>query len=133
MPNLDPWVNQNNNYEEMTPNTINNFENHLLSTRAERQQMIHPNSHPTYNERQQNIIDMIDWTLDKYKTATNSKKINEQVIINNIIEELDKKRDIVINKMKKAILKDEVLKYGEEEDTIDYILFIIREGTGKLY
>ena len=136
MPNLDPWVNQNNKYEDMTPKTINNFENHLLSTRTERQQMIHPNSHPTYNERQQNIIDMIDWTLDKYKIATNSKNINEQneqVIINNIIEELDKKRDIAINKMKKAILKDEVLKYGEEEDTIDYILFIIREGTGKLY
>jgi hypothetical protein len=36
---------------------------------------------------------------------------NEQVIINNIIEELDKKRDIAINKMKKALLKDEVLKY----------------------
>jgi hypothetical protein len=58
---------------------------------------------------------------------------NEQVIINNIIEELDKKRDIAINKMKKALLKDEVLKYSEEEDTIDYIIFLIREGTGKLY
>ncbi|MGI0051712.1 MAG: hypothetical protein ACRD8K_08245 [Nitrososphaeraceae archaeon] len=57
---------------------------------------------------------------------------NEQVIINNIIEELDKKRDIAINKMKKALLK-EVLKYGEEEDAIDYILFIIHERTGKLY
>ena len=57
---------------------------------------------------------------------------NEQVIINNIIEELDKKRDIAINKMKKALLKDEVLKYREEEDTIDYILFIIRELTGRL-
>ncbi len=120
----------------MTTNTINTFENNLLSIKTERQTMIHPNSHPTYNERQQNIIDMIDWTLDKYKIATNSKNINEQneqVIINNIIEELDKKRDRAINKMKKAILKDEVLKYGEEEDTIDYILFIIREGTGKLY
>ena len=31
------------------------------------------------------------------------------------------------------MLKDEVLEYGEEEDAIDYILFIIREGTGKLY
>ena len=59
--------------------------------------------------------------------------MNEQVIIDNIIEELDKKREIAINKKQKALLKDEVLKYGEEEDTIDYILFIIREGTGKLY
>ena len=62
MPNLDPWVNQtNNDYEDMTTKTINRFENHLLSIRAERQEMIHPNSHPTYNERQQKIIEMIDW------------------------------------------------------------------------
>ena len=57
MPNLDQWVNQN---EDMNTNTINNFENYLLSIRAELQEMIHPNSHPSYNERQQNIIDMID-------------------------------------------------------------------------
>jgi hypothetical protein len=58
---------------------------------------------------------------------------NEQVIIDNIIEELDKKRDIAINKKKRAKLKDEVWKYGEEEDSIDYVLFIIREWAGKLY
>jgi len=57
MPNLDHWVNLN---EDMTTNTINKFENHLLSIRDERQKMIHPNSHPTYNEHQQKIIDMID-------------------------------------------------------------------------
>ena len=57
MPNLDPWVNQN---ENETTNTINKFESHLLSIKTERQKMIHPNSHPTYNERQQNIIEMID-------------------------------------------------------------------------
>jgi len=51
----DPWVNQN---ENMTTKTINKFENHLLSIRAERQEMIHPNSHPIYNERQQNLIFM---------------------------------------------------------------------------
>jgi hypothetical protein len=70
------------------------FENHLLSIKTERQKMIHPNSHPTYNERQQKIIEMIDWTLEKYKTGTNIQKMNEQVIIDNIIEELDKKREI---------------------------------------
>jgi hypothetical protein len=82
LPNLDPWI------------------NHLLSIKIERQKMIHPNSHPTYNERQQKIIDMIDSTLEKYKevsTATNIKENNqqneeqEQIIINNIIIELDKK------------------------------------------
>jgi hypothetical protein len=129
MPNLDPWVNQN---EDITTKTINKFESHLLSIRDERQTMIHPNSHPTYNERQQKIIEMIDWTLDKYNAAVNTQKMNEQLIINNIIEELDKKREVVINKKQKTLLKDEMLKYSEEEDTIDYILFIIHEGTGKL-
>ena len=108
MPNLDPWVNQN---EDMTTKTINNFENHLLSIKTERQTMIHPNSHPTYNEHQQKIIDMIDWALEKYKTAANTQNMNEQVIIDNIIEELDKKREIAINKKQKAILKDEGLEY----------------------
>ena len=59
--------------------------------------------------------------------------MSEQAIINNIIEELNKKREIAINKKQKAVLKDETLKYSEEENTIDYILFIIREGAGKLY
>ena len=56
--------------------------------------MIHPNSHPTYNERHQKIIEMLDWTLEKYKepAATNIKKMKQNgVIIDNIIEELDKK------------------------------------------
>ena len=129
MPNLDPWINQ---IEERNTKTVNKFENHLQSIRAERQEMIHPKSHPTYNERQQKIIEMIDWVLEKYKTTANTKLMNQQneeeevIIIYNIIEELDKKREITINKKQKTILKDEVLKYGEEEDTIDYILFIIK-------
>ena len=57
---------------------------------------------------------------------------NEQLIIDNIIEELDKKRDIAIHKKKQAQLKDEVWKYGGEEATIDYVLFRIRELTGRL-
>ena len=59
-------------------------------------------------------------------------KQNEQIIIDNIIEELDKKRDIAIIKKKKALFKDEVWKYGGEENTIDYVLFRIRELTGRL-
>jgi len=95
--------------------------------------MIHPKSHPTYNERQQRIIEMIDWTLEKYKTGINIQNMNEQAIIDNMIEELDNKRNVAINKKKRAILKDETWKYSEEEDTIDYILFLIHESTGKLY
>ena len=123
-----------NDYEDMTTKTITNkFETHLLSIRAERQEMIHPSSHPTYNERQQRIIEMIDWVLEKYKVATDTQKMNEQVIIDNIIEELDNKRNVAINKKEEAILKDETWKYSEEEDILDYILFLIREGTGQLY
>ena len=139
MPNLDSC--KNTNEEHITTKTITNkFENHLLSIKAEHQTRIRPNLHPTYNERHQKIIEMIDWTLEKYKavTATNIKKKNQQkeeeVIIDNIIEELDKKREIAINKKKKALLKDEVSIYRLEENTIDYILFRIRELTGnKLY
>ena len=61
---------------------------------------------------------MIDLTMDKYTTAVNIKKMKEkEVIIDNIIEELDNKRDIVRNKMKKALLKDEVSIYRLEEKT----------------
>ena len=129
MPNLDPWINQNT--------ARNNFENCLLSIKDERQEMIRPNCHPTYNERHEKIIEMIDWTLEKYRTVANIKTKNqhneEAIIIDNIIEELDKKRDIAINKKEKALLRDEVSIYRLEENTLDYILFIIREFTGKLY
>jgi hypothetical protein len=126
MPNLDPWINQNEG--------TNKFEKHLLSIRDERQQMICPNCHPTYNERHEKIIKMIDWTLEKYKAdkENTQQQNNEQVIIDNIIEELDKKRDIAIHKKIQALLKDEVWKYSAEEDTIDYVLFRIREITGRL-
>lgn len=83
---------------------------------------------------------MIEWTLEKYKEAETVTNIqnNQQnkekiIIIDNIIEELDKKREIAITKKKRALLKDEGWKYGEEEDTIDYIIFIIHEATSKVY
>jgi hypothetical protein len=131
MPNLDPWVNQQN--EEEFP-TSSKFENHLLSIRDERQRMIRPNCHPTYNERHQKIIELIEWTLEKYKMnmEKTQKQNDEARIIDDIIEELDKKRDIAIHKMKQALLKDEVSMYRLEETNIDYVLFRIRELTGKL-
>jgi len=60
------------------------------------------------------------------------KTRNEQVIIDDIIKELTKKRDIAIYKMKQAMLKDDVSMYRLEETTIDNVLFRIRECTGKL-
>ena len=139
MPNLDPWGNQNNNYEDTATKTINNFENYLLSIRAQCQEMIHPNSHPTYNRCQQKIIDLIDWVLEKYKTTAKTIMTNQEIeeqeviIIKDIIQELNKQRKIAITKKQKSILKYEMLEYGEEEDTIDYILFIIGESTGNKF
>jgi hypothetical protein len=123
MPNLDPWINQND--------ITNKFENQLLSIRDERQQMIYPNCHPTYNERHQKIIEWIDWILENYRTRMKETH-NEQVTINNIIKEFAKKRDIAIHKKKKALFKDDVSMYRLEEDTIDYVLFIVRELIGRL-
>jgi hypothetical protein len=128
LPNLDPWINQNE--------STTKFKNHLLSIKAERQNMIHPNSHSTYNGRHEKIIELIEWTLEKYKEATNiqnNQQTEEAIIIDNIIEELDKKREIAINKKNKALLRDELSVYRLEENNLDYILFIIRELTGKLY
>ena len=81
MPNMDPWINQNE--------ATNKFENQLLSIRDERQKMIRPNCHPTYNERHQKIIELIEWTLEKYKInmGKTQQEDDEQLIIDNIIEE----------------------------------------------
>jgi phosphoglycerate-specific signal transduction histidine kinase len=126
LPNLDPWGNQN---EDMT---TNKFETHLLSIRDDRQKRIHPKSHPTYNERQQKIIEMIDWALEKYKmNIEKTQQQNEQIIIDNIIKQLDKKRKLAIYKKKQALFKDEVSMYRLEETTLDYVLFKIRELTSK--
>lgn len=37
MPNLDPWINQNqnNDYEDTTTKTMNKFKNHFLSNKPE--------------------------------------------------------------------------------------------------
>ena len=85
MPNLNPWINQNE--------ATNKFVNDLLSIIDERQKMIRPNCHPTYNERHQKIIELIDWTLEKYKAdmEKTTQQENDEQLIDNIIEELDKK------------------------------------------
>jgi len=99
---MDRWINQNE--------ATNKFENQLLSIRDKRQQMIRPNCHPTYNERHQKIIELIDWTLERYRARI--KEIhNEQEVIDDIIKELVKKGDRAINKKKEALLKDEVSVY----------------------
>ena len=148
MPNLDLWINQNsNNKDTTTTKTISKFENCLLSIRDRYQKMLRPNSpHPISNERHEKFIEMIDWTLEKYRAAAANKENNIQqqeqnkyeeeekellIIINNILNEFDKKRKIVINKNDK-VLRDEVEIYRLKETTLDYILYIILEFAGKL-
>jgi hypothetical protein len=64
---------------------------------------------------------------------TNQENEEQEVIIIEDIQELNKNRKIAINKKQKTVLKDEGLKYSEEEEVLDYILFLIHESTGKLY
>ena len=60
--------------------------------------------------------------MEKYRDNIAETQQNEQLArIDNIIEELDKKRDITIHRKKQAQLKDEVWKYRLEEDTIDML------------
>jgi hypothetical protein len=143
MPNLDVWINQNSNNEGTT--TISNFENCLLSIRDQYQKIRLNLGHPISNERYEKIIEIIDYTLKKYKEAVNKEnniqpqQQNEYeeeekellIIINNIVNELDKKRKIAINKNDKD-LRDEIETYRLEETTLDYMLYIILEFAGKL-
>jgi hypothetical protein len=125
MPNLDLWINQNSNNEDTTT-TISYFENCLLSIRDQYQKIRLNLDHLISNERYEKIIEMIDYTLEKYKAAVNKEnKIQQQqeyenkyeeekellIIINNIFNELDKKRKIAINKNDKDLLRDEIEIY----------------------
>ena len=143
---LNPWINQNNSYKNeehmMATNTITNkFENHMLSIKAEHQKRIRPNfHHPTYNERHEKIIEMIDWTLERYRIIIQKNKIQQQQneqdlgIINRIREELDEKRKIARNNITQSELRDEVAMYRLEETTIEDVLGEIGEfvNSGKL-
>jgi hypothetical protein len=67
MPNLDPWKNKYENdlfitTEEQEKKANSKFENYLLSYRDECQKTIERNSHqhPTFLQRYQKIIEMID-------------------------------------------------------------------------
>ena len=142
MPNLDLWINQNSNNKDTT--TISNFENCLLSIRDQYQKIT--------EFRSSNL----QWTLwknyrndrsyiEKDKEAVNNKNNIQQqpneyeeeekellIIINNIFNELDKKRKIAINKNDKDLLRDQIESYRLKETTLDYILYIILEFAGKL-
>ncbi|HET9805622.1 MAG TPA: hypothetical protein VFP49_01805 [Nitrososphaeraceae archaeon] len=134
MPNLDPWINQQIENNQIKEQGNSKFENYLLSYRMECQKIIERNSHqyPAFLERYQKIIELIDWTLERYRIVIQRNKIQQQneqdlVIINKIREELDEERKIAINKIKQSQLRDEVAMYRLEETTIDDVLSTIGE------
>jgi Fe-S-cluster containining protein len=95
MPNPDPLIKQ---YANKYSIERSKFENYLVSIRDECQKIIPSTCHPTYNEHHQNIIELIYWTIEKYTTANQEErnillenKESEQIGIDNILEELDKK------------------------------------------
>jgi len=91
MSNLGSWIKQlNSNKNEEESIIPSKFEKDLLSIRDERQGMIRPNCHPTYNQRHQKIIESIEWTLEKYRGRIKERH-NEQTIIDDIFTELQKK------------------------------------------
>ena len=49
MPNLDPWINQNEEHMVATKTITNKFENHLLSIKSEHQKRIRPHILPILN------------------------------------------------------------------------------------
>ena len=67
--------------------------------------MIHPNCHPTYNERHEKIIELIDWTLEKYRTRIKATQQNEQTRIDNIIDKLAKKKRYSYTQKEKRYVK----------------------------
>jgi hypothetical protein len=97
MPNLEPWMKQQSEGESLRPSK---FENPLLSIRDERQKMICANCHPTYNEPLQKIIELKDWTLEKYKVDMENAQQNEEKVIDDIIKEL---KEIAIHKQQKTL------------------------------
>ena len=126
MPNLDPWIdkqvgnnNNNNQNTEQPKETKQNFENYLLSYRAQCQNTIDRNSgaHPTYLETYQKRIEILDWTIERYRfiqqqeeeqAHQNNQNQNDLlIIINRINEELYEKKKIARNNLEKSELRDE--------------------------
>ena len=119
MPNLDPWIHQQSENNQIKEQGNSKFENYLLSYKVECQKTIERNSHlhPTFLERYQKIIELIDWTLERYRIVIQRNKIQQQ----------NEQDLVIINKIKQSELRDEIAMYRLEETTIDDVLCEIRE------
>ncbi len=110
----------NINYSTYDKNN-NKIKNILLSIRKEQQSRIGQSIHPTYNEFQEKLIEIIDGIL------VNITQFNEDDIIDKIIDKLQREKDTVLYKKKKALERIETLKHRLEEECINYLLYIIND------
>jgi hypothetical protein len=97
----------------------NKIVNILLSIRKEQQSKIGQSLHSSYNEFQEKLIEIIDRILE---SITQFNKDDE---IGKIIDKLQKEKDIVLHRKKKALDRLEMLKHRLHEECIDYLLYII--------
>ena len=74
MLNHDPWINQyydnDDENDKITEEAFNKYENYLLSVKAKYQRMLEENllyQYPIFFESYQKTIEMIDWTLIRYR------------------------------------------------------------------
>ena len=72
MPNRDPWINPYDDYEndQITEEAYSKYENYLLSVRAKFQSILEKDlfyQYPIFFESYQKTIEMIDWTLIRYR------------------------------------------------------------------
>ena len=101
-------------------NNNNKIENILLSIRKEQQSIIGQSLHPVYNEFQEKLIEIIDRILVNIRQFN-----NEDDAIDKIIDNLQRQKDVVLNKKKKTLYRVEMLKHRLYEECIDYLLYII--------
>src|SRR5688572_30139482 len=98
----------NVNYSIYYDKNNNKIENILLSIRKEQQRRIGQSLHPAYNEFEEKLIEIIDGIL------VNFTQFNGDYSIDKIIDELQRQKDIVLNKKKKALDRMEALKHRLE-------------------
>jgi hypothetical protein len=112
----------NFNYSVYYDKNDNKIENILLSIRKEQQSKIGQSLHSAYNEFQEKLIDIIDGIL------VNITQFNEEDdAIDKIIDKLQRQKDMILYKKKKAIDRIEILKHRLEEECINYLLYIIND------
>jgi hypothetical protein len=103
-------------------NNNNNIENTLLSIRKEQESRIGQSLHPAYNKFQEKLIEIIDGVLVNIRQFN-----NEDDVIDKIINELQREKDMVLYKKKKALDRIDTLKHRLEEECINYLLYIIND------